>query len=216
MTRDDIKTFWALPVDHSAVGLEPMEKGDFCFCTPEDAEPFARLGCDGVHFILLPENERVYCVDPAMGERGSYVLPVGENLRAFLSYLLYCRDANPITQIWWMNKERFRAFREEEAARTWEGMEDFLGKKEKALSAIAAAFGLIPVDPWKPVKSLQASFDPAIIRFSDEYYETLGLEPLDERAWQQKEKTADEFELVAFVLSEQEEKDQDAGVNPPA
>ena len=176
-SRDDIKTFWALEIDHAAVGLEPAGAEDACFCTPAGAEVFARLGCDGVHFVLLPGDERVFCVDPAMGEPGSYALPVAEDFRQFLSFVLFCGDANPISQIWWMGEGRFRAFLKEEAERSWEGMGDLLERKKAALTAIAAAFHLEPADPWGPVKALQGAFDPSALTFSPEYYEVLGLEP---------------------------------------
>ena len=131
-SRDDIKTFWALEIDPTAVGLEPAGAEDACFCTPAGAEVFARLGCDGVHFVLLPGDERVFCVDPAMGEPGSYALPVAEDFRQFLSFVLFCGDANPISQIWWMGEGRFRAFLKEEAERSWEGMGDLLERKKAA------------------------------------------------------------------------------------
>ena len=66
MTRDDLKIFQSLEVDHSAIGLEPAGAESACFCTPVGAEVFAGLGCDGVHFVLLPGDERVFCVEPSL------------------------------------------------------------------------------------------------------------------------------------------------------
>ena len=34
MTRDDIKTFWTLEIDHSAIGLEQAGAEYAYFCTP--------------------------------------------------------------------------------------------------------------------------------------------------------------------------------------
>ena len=105
MTRDDLARFAALPIDHEAIGLmEPGVPQEPYFCDPVGGEPVGRIGCDGVHFILLPGDERVFCVDPAMGEPGTYVLPVAEDLRQFLSFVLYCGDASPIAQIWWLSR----------------------------------------------------------------------------------------------------------------
>ena len=110
MTRDDLRTFRELDIDFEALGLLQEGGADFTyFCTPTGAELVGRIGCDGVHFVLLPGNEGVYCVDPAFGEVGTYVLPVGRDLREFLSFVLFCRDANPISQIWWMDEARFRS-----------------------------------------------------------------------------------------------------------
>ena len=95
MTRDDLKTFHALDIDFDSIGLE--WGGDFapCFCTPLGAEEVGSIGCDGIQFVLLPGDEKVYCVDPSMGDVGTYVLPVAGDLREFLSFVLCCHDANP-------------------------------------------------------------------------------------------------------------------------
>ena len=176
-TREDLRRFSQLPIDFDAISLaEPGVPQAPYFCDPLEREHVGRTGCDGVHFILLPGDERVFCVDPAMGEPGSYVLPVAENFRQFLSFVLFCGDANPISQIWWMDEGRFRDFLKEESERSWEGMEDLLERKKTALAGIAAAFGIEPADPYGKVKALQASFDPACLRFSEEYYDTLGLD----------------------------------------
>ena len=110
-----------------------------------------------------------------MGEPGTYVLPVAADFRQFLSYVLFCGDANPIAQIWWLTEPRFRAFLQEERERSWEGMEDFAAQKRAALEAVTAAFHMEPADPWGPVKALQAAFDPKGLVFSAEYYDVLGL-----------------------------------------
>ena len=177
VTRDDLCRFCGLEIDFESIGLmEPGVDQPPYFCTPMGAEYVVRLGADGIHFVLLPGDERVFCVDPAMGEPGTYVLPVAEDMRQFLSFLLYCRDANPISQIWWLEEERFRQLLEEDAQARWPGCEPFLAKKEEALSAVREAFGLTPADPYAKVKELQAVFNPEELSFSDEYYEVLGIE----------------------------------------
>ena len=175
MTRQDFQVLLALEVDLSAVGLEQSENIPY-FCTPEGAEYVGWIGCDGVHFVLLPEDERIYCVDPAMGGEGTYVLPVAKNLREFLSFLLFCRDASPISQIYWLEEERFRNLLREDDEASWEGCETFFARRAETLSAIAEAFRLEPKDPYGPVRAMQAAFDPSRIVFSDEYYDVLGLE----------------------------------------
>lgn len=177
MTRDDLKAFRALDIDFDSIGLLQSEAEDFAyFCTPADAEYVGRIGCDGVHFILLPGDERVYCVDPAMGEEGKYVLPVAGSFREFLSFVLFCRDANPLSQIWWMTEEQFRNLLAEDAAASWPGSEEYFAKKEAALAKIAEAFGVAPIEPYARAKVLQAAFNPSALNFSDEYYDTLGIE----------------------------------------
>lgn len=175
MTRDDLKTFHGLDIDFESIGL--MEDSDPAryFCDPVELEPVGRIGCDGVHFILLPGDEKVYCVDPSMGEEGKYVLPVGSDFREFLSFVLYCRDANPLSQIWWLSEERFRELLAEDAAASWPGSEAYFEKQDAALAVIAETFGLEPVEPYEKVKALQAAFDPSTLHFSDEYYDVLGI-----------------------------------------
>ena len=102
MTRDDLKVFRALDIDFDSIGLEPNAGAVSYFCTPVGAEEVGAIGCDGIQFILLPGDEAVYCVDPSMGEIGTYVLPGGSDLREFLSFFLYCHDANPLSQIYFM------------------------------------------------------------------------------------------------------------------
>lgn len=176
-TREDLRRFYALDADHGALGLAPWpEQSPRYFCTPEGAEIFGAPGVDGVHYVLLPGDERVFCVDPGMGEPGAYVLPVAENFREFLAFLLYCRDESPLAQICRLDGEGFRKLLEENARNRWPGCEEFFEKKNRALEAVQTAFALEPQDPFAKVKALQDAFDPAGLTFSNEYYGTLGLE----------------------------------------
>ena len=168
-TREDLARFSALPIDFGAIGLmEPGVPQKPCFCDPAEREDVGRLGCDGVHFILLPGDEKVYCVDPAMGEPGTYVLPVAEDFRQFLSFLLFCGGANPIAQIAGLSREPFETLLAEERQTAWP-------ERDGALRAVADAFGLAGADPYEKVRALQAAFDPSGLKFSDEYYDALGL-----------------------------------------
>lgn len=175
-TREDLRRFYALKIDFESLGLIPSQEPVAYFCTPADAEIFATLGVDGIHFILLPGDERVFCVDPSMGEIGTYVLPVAENFRQFLSFILYSRDANAVSQIYWLSEERFRQLLKEGREAQWPGCEEFFAREKQALAAIREAFELEPVDPYGPVKAMQAAFDPSVLRFTPEYYDVLGLD----------------------------------------
>lgn len=194
MTRDDLQRFRALDIDFESIGL--LQDGrtawdDFAyFCTPTDAEFVGCIGCDGVHFILLPGDERVFCVDPGMGEEGKYVLPVASNFREFMSFVFYSLDANLLSQIWWMSEsvwlkamsENYDAYWALADSPTTQG--DFQ-RKYAALLAIAKEFGLIssknPLGlptaiPFYKIKTLQTAFDPSKLNWSGEYYDVLGLE----------------------------------------
>lgn len=178
MTRDDLKRFRALDINFDSIGLLQAGADDFAyFCTPVDAEFVGRIGCDGVHFILLPGDERVFCVDPSMGERGTYVLPVASDFREFLSFVLYCQDANPLSQIYWMDRKQYQELAAEDAAaRENEYQAKYFEEKDRALATIVKEFGLTPVDPFKKVKAMQKKFDPAVLNFSEEYYDAVGYE----------------------------------------
>lgn len=181
MTRDDLKRFRALDINFDSIGL--MEDSDPAryFCDPVDLEPVGRIGCDGVHFILLPGDERVFCVDPSMGERGTYVLPVASDFREFLSFVLYCQDANPLSQIYWMTRKQYQELAAEDAAaRENEYQAKFFEEKDMALAAVVKEFGLTPVDPFKKVRAMQKKFDPAVLNFSEEYYDVVGYERPEE------------------------------------
>ena len=182
MTRDDLKRFRALDINFDSIGLLQSGADDFAyFCTPVDAEFVGRIGCDGVHFILLPEDERVFCVDPSMGERGTYVLPVAGDFREFLSFVLYCQDANPLSQIFWLDRKQYEELAAvDAAARKSEYQAKFFQEKDKALAAIVKEFGLTPADPFKKVKAMQARFDPAALNFSEEYYDAVGYQRPEE------------------------------------
>lgn len=175
MTGDDLRRFQTLDIDSSAISLEQGSLTPY-FCTPVNAQLVGSIGCDGVHFILLPEDERVFCVEPSLGELGTYVLPVAKDFRAFLSYVLYCRDASPLSQIFYLSADRFQQLLDEDARAEWPGSEVFFAKKNAALEVISEVFELVPADPYAEVKSLQAAFDPSMLCFSDEYYDVLGIE----------------------------------------
>lgn len=173
-TREDVKQFSALPIDFSAIELEPCPEAEPYFCTPEGAEIIGWL--NGIHFILLPGDEAVYCVEPEMGEENTFVLPVGKDFREFLSYLLYCKCTSPLAQIAWMEEGQFRRLLAENARRVWPGCEETFQRRDQALSMLTETFGIQPLDPYARIRALQSVFDPAVLTFSDEYYDVLGLE----------------------------------------
>lgn len=173
-TREDVKVFFSLPIDFPSVELEPCPDAEAYFCTPAGAEIIGWLG--GTHFILLPGDETVYCVEPELGEEGTFVLPVGGDFREFLSYLLYCKCTSPISQIFMLDEPGFRRLLEENAQNTWPGCEDTFRSRDQALARISETFGIQPQDPYAAVKALQTAFDPSALVFSDEYYDVLGLE----------------------------------------
>ena len=167
--------FYRLPLDFRSVGLEPPDREMVYFCTPEGAEPAGSLGVDGIHFVLLPGDERVFCVDPS-GMSDPYVLPVAKDFRTFLSCLLSCGDANVLSQIGWMSEEQYRDLLRANEDTRYPGWQEDAARKREALAEIERAFSLTAREPFAEVKALQAAFDPSVIPWSDEYYDVLGIE----------------------------------------
>ena len=195
-THDDIRTFFTLPLDFSLLELEPETGADPVryFCTPKNAELIG-WGSSGTHFILLPGEETVYCVEPELGEEGTYVLPVGADFREFLSYLLFCQCTSPLAQIFKLDEARFRRLLRDNAASTWPGCEGDFQRWDASLALLAETFQIQPQDPFQRAKKLQAAFDPKVLVFSDAYYDTLGL---DRPGGEGRERALLEFPSVEF------------------
>ena len=135
-TREDVKTFFGLPLDFSMLELEPETGADPVryFCTPENAEIIGWGSC-GTHFVLLPGDEAVYCVEPELAEEGTFVLPVGADFREFVSHLLYCKCTSPLAQIFMLDATRFRKLLEDNDANTWPGCEEDFKSRDASLDA---------------------------------------------------------------------------------
>ena len=204
-TREDVKTFFGLPLDFSMLELEPETGADPVryFCTPENAEIIGWGSC-GTHFVLLPGDEAVYCVEPEMAEECTFVLPVGADFREFLSHLLYCKCTSPLAQIFMLDATRFRKLLEDNDANTWPGCEEDFKSRDASLDLLAETFHIRSRDPFQRVKELQTGFDPSVLNFSDAYYDTLGLEK-PKRGMQRKEKPLFEFPPITFDLYQEDD-----------
>ena len=204
-TREDVKTFFGLPLDFSMLELEPETGADPVryFCSPENAEIIGWGSC-GTHFVLLPGDEAVYCVEPEMAEEGTFVLPVGADFREFLSHLLYCKCTSPLAQIFMLDATRFRKLLEDNDANTWPGCEEDFKSRDASLDLLAETFHIRSRDPFQRVKELQTGFDPSVLNFSDAYYDTLGLEK-PKRGMQRKEKPLFEFPPITFDLYQEDD-----------
>ena len=204
-TREDVKTFFGLPLDFSMLELEPETGADPVryFCTPENAEIIGWGSC-GTHFVLLPGDEAVYCVEPELAEEGTFVLPGGADFREFVSHLLYCKCTSPLAQIFMLDATRFRKLLEDNDANTWPGCEEDFKSRDASLDLLAETFHIRSRDPFQRVKELQTGFDPSVLNFSDAYYDTLGLEK-PKRGMQRKEKPLFEFPPITFDLYQEDD-----------
>ena len=117
-----------------------------------------------------------------------------ENFRDFLRLILAVGCTNPLQQIVWWDRQQFEDFIRgpEEAA--------YAASPEVAavLRAIGEHLDLTPMeDPFGYVKGLQTDFPYERIPFSNEYYDTLGLERPDGT---EPEENGFAFEAAAFTF----------------
>lgn len=96
-----------------------------------------------------------------------------------------------------MDEARFRKLLADNDANTWLGCEEDFKRRDASLALVTETFHIQPRDPFQRVKELQAVFDPSVLDFSDEYYDTLGLEK-PKMGRQRKEKPLFEFPPIAF------------------
>lgn len=144
----DDQEYYCYPLHRTAIGFE----GCILYCFIE--------GYEEMVFAVNPEN---------YGEDGQ-VYPLARNFQDFLRLVVACGSANPAEQIAWMTEEQF----EESVKSVWE----YRGEERKAaLDTIQKELGIIPMEaPYAYVKEVQKDFDDSKIVYSDDYYETLGIE----------------------------------------
>lgn len=157
-----------LNIKGSFICLEQVEDPDPCFCYPANA---SAIGFEGsiMYCFIEPYGDMVFACNPETCA-DTFVYPLARTFEDFMRLILACGSANPIEQIVWMDKSQFAEhLKEEKAARTEE--------QEAAIRCLETAFGISPIDnPYDYVKELQSHFDNSGIKYSDEYYDVLGLE----------------------------------------
>ena len=165
-----LRQFQALGLDCSPVGLGPGPTEGGYFCTPKGMTVLGWEGCGGIHYgRIRGYGDMVFAVNP-MAAGGQYVRPLARSFRDFLRLLLACGSTTALEQMGDWTREQLDAWlRAPENTVTAEG--------RAVLERIAAAFHLTPMeDPFAYMKEIQATFDGGRLRYTDEYYETLGLE----------------------------------------
>lgn len=181
MTREDLARFAALPIDFGAIGLlEPGVPQEPIFATRWTESRWADWVVTESTSSSCREMSGCSAWTPPWESQGAMFCRWRRTFASFCPLSCFAGTQTPISQIWWTEEEQFRDFLKEESERSWEGMEDVLEQKRAALAAVAAAFSLEGADPYEKVKALQASYDPAYLQFSEEYYDVLGLERPDQ------------------------------------
>ncbi len=160
-----------LDVDGRWIGLE---KSDMCvdyFCTPIDA---AVIGWENsIHYCFIRGyRDMVFAVNPESCV-DKYVYPLAMNFKDFLRLILACGSTTAAEQIVGWSKEQFEDFLHSED-------NAILPEQKTILDRIQKELKLTPMEnPYEYVKAVQEQHDDSKIKFSNEYYDTLGLERPD-------------------------------------
>lgn len=163
--------FINMGLDLSLLCLEQCDNQPEYFCYPIGAKP---IGFEGgiMYCFLNGYGEMVFAVNPETCA-DIFVYPLAKDFTDFLRLILACGTVNPAEQIVWMTKDQFEQHLADEAVIR-------SVKLTQILEQIANEFGLDPMEePYEYVKTLQAEFDGSRVRYSDEYYEVLGIERED-------------------------------------
>lgn len=182
-----------LMLDGSWIGLEapnPNDAGPY-FCTPVGAQI---IGWDnGIHYCFLDGfGQMVFCVNPEpCGEQ--YVYPLARDFRDFLRLILAVGNTNPLQQMIGWDKAQYLDFLRSEQALGEDGSKQV----STVLDAISDKLGLTPMKhPFEYVKKIQQEFPYQSIVYSNEYYDTLGLERPDGN--EPEAENGAEFAAVSF------------------
>lgn len=155
----DIKSRW--------IGLEKSDINTEYFCTPIDA---VIIGWENsIHYCFIRGyRDMVFAVNPeSCVDR--YVYPLAMNFKDFLRLILACGSTTAAEQIIGWNKEQFDRFLHSDN-------NSIFPEQKTVLNKIKTDLKISPMEnPYEYVKAVQEQFDDSKIKFSNEYYDTLGL-----------------------------------------
>lgn len=162
-----------LKIDGSWIGLEAGAQTPY-FCTPIGAEI---IGWDnGIHYCFIKGfGDMVFCVNPEPCCDYN-VYPIARNFCDFLGLILATGNTNTLQQIIWWDKKRFEDFVNSTEEQEYRVRPEVQG----VLSTIRKGIDITPIDtPFEYIKDLQSNFPYEQIPFTNEYYDTLGIERPD-------------------------------------
>ena len=183
-----------LEIDGRWIGLE---KGDMCmeyFCTPINATV---IGWENsIHYCFIKGyRDMVFAVNPETCV-DKYVYPLAGNFKEFLRLILACGSTTAVEQIIGWSKEQFEDFLHSDDNKIFP-------KQAEVLKVVAEELKLHPMeDVYEYVKAVQEQFDDRKIKYSNEYYDVLGLEHPD---GSESEQQLMAFEEVVFSFVKKNE-----------
>lgn len=158
----------SLCMNGSLISLENGDLSASYFCYPVNARVIGFEGC--ILYCAIEEyGEMVFASNPeSCADKNVY--PLAKNFSDFMRLILACGLTNPIEQIVWMDKKQFEQHMQDERAIQTE-------EQKAVLLLLSKELKLSPMDnPFEYVKAMQRDFDDSHIKFSDEYYNVLGIE----------------------------------------
>ena len=180
-----------LKIDGSWIGLEAGAQTPY-FCTPIGAEI---IGWDnGIHYCFIKGfGDMVFCVNPEPCCDYN-VYPIARNFCDFLGLILATGNTNTLQQIIWWDKKRFEDFVNSTEEQEYRVRPEVQG----VLSTIRKGIDIAPIDTlFEYIKDLQSNFPYEQIPFTNEYYDTLGIERPDGT---EPEGNGFEFRTVEFKV----------------
>ena len=178
-----------LKIDGSWIGLELGAETPY-FCTPIGAEI---IGWDnGIHYCFIKGfGDMVFCVNPETC-CDYYVYPIARNFNDFLGLILATGNTNTLQQIIWWDKKMFDNFVNSPEEQEYQSRPEV----KSVLDTICKEMDIVVIDtPFEYVKDLQSNFPYEQIQFTNEYYDTLGMERPDGT---EPEENGFEFKPVEF------------------
>ncbi len=163
------KEFLKKKVNLTPLGIELRGNHTAYFCTPIGAEIIGSAGVDGIHFCFIKGfGETVFSVSPC-NDIGSYVHPIARTFEELLSLLVSTSHIAAIEQAWMWDKKAFYRFLQENLP---------TDEQNQTMLKLEREFSIPFIDePFDYIKKLQSEFDYSEIRFTAEYYDTVGDEP---------------------------------------
>ena len=168
------KEYQKLKLDKSYIGLEEGDTEGGYFCTPIGAKVIG-WESGGIQYCFINGfNEMVFAVNPngSIDDNGEVknVYPLAENFKIFLQLILATNSVTPIEQIIYLSKEGFEEFIASDD-------NTILPEQQEVLNCLKEKLHLIAFEnPYEYVKGIQSKFDYSQIKFTDEYYNTLGID----------------------------------------
>lgn len=171
-----LKQYLNSDLDLSILGLNRGPEEGGYFCTPLGAHVIGWAGVDGVHYCTIDgQGETIFAISPM--SLGDYVHPIAESFDVLLRMLLACHSLDYIEMSYAWTEDQFKAILIDYPATS------DIQEKQKQIQEI---FHLEPMDDvFGYIKQFQDNYDLSGIRYSEEYYETLGIElpAFEEEEW---------------------------------